>query len=170
MADSTLERSFGFLLHDVSRLLRKRFDRRAQSLGITRAQWSVIAHLHRHEGVNQTTLAEILEIQKITLARLVDRLEQAGWVERRPDPTDRRANRLYLTDKVAPMWERMRELAGEIFDDALQGLPLGERELLIDWLLAVKRNLATPERVAMAHGGGAAGAIAAAAPGGSSGD
>jgi len=146
MPDPTLERSLGFLIHDVSRLLRKRFDRRAQHVGLTRAQWAVIAHLVRNEGVNQTTLAELLDVQKITLARLVDRLEQDGWVERRPDPSDRRANRLYLTDKVAPMWERMRELAGEIFEEALVGLSATEREGLIDRLMVVKRNLATPER------------------------
>jgi DNA-binding MarR family transcriptional regulator len=146
MADSSLERSLGFLIHDVSRLLRKRFDRRAQRLGLTRAQWAVIAHLHRCEGVNQTTLADVMDVQKITLARLVDRLEQDGWVQRRPDPEDRRANRLYLTGKVAPMWERMRRLAGEIFEEALAGLAPPERDELIDRLLAVKRNLSAPEK------------------------
>ena len=75
-----LDRRFGFLLHDVSRLMRKRFDRRAQSLGLTRSQWQVLAHLYRHQGVNQTTLANLLELSNITLARLVDRLEAAGWV------------------------------------------------------------------------------------------
>jgi DNA-binding MarR family transcriptional regulator len=146
MADPTLERSLGFLIHDVSRLLRKRFDRRAQHVGLTRAQWAVIAHLVRNEGVNQSTLADLVDVQKITLARLVDRLEQDGWVERRPDPGDRRANRLYLTAKVAPMWGRMRELAGEIFDEALEGLSPAERDGLIDRLMAVKRNLAAPAR------------------------
>jgi DNA-binding MarR family transcriptional regulator len=146
MADPTLERSLGFLIHDVSRLLRRRFDRRAQCLGLTRAQWAVIAHLYRNEGVNQTTLAESLDVQKITLARLVDRLEQDGWVERRPDPGDRRANRLYLTEKVAPMWGRMRELAGEIFEEALEGLSGMERDDLIDRLMMVKRNLAAPDK------------------------
>jgi len=150
MPDSTLDRSFGFIIHDVSRLLRKRFDRRAHSVGLTRAQWSVIAHLHRNEGVNQSTLAELMDVQKITLARLVDRLEEDGWVQRRPDPDDRRANRLYLTDKVAPMWGRMRELARDVFAEALDGLPPVDQERLIDWLLAVKRNLAAPDRGAAA--------------------
>jgi DNA-binding MarR family transcriptional regulator len=150
MADSSLERSFGFIIHDVSRLMRKRFDRRAHSVGLTRAQWSVIAHLHRNEGVNQSALAELMDVQKITLARLVDRLEQAGWVERRPDPADRRANRLYLTAKVAPMWERMRALAGEVFTEALDGLAPPEQDRLIDWLLTVKRNLAAPDKPAHA--------------------
>jgi DNA-binding MarR family transcriptional regulator len=130
--------------------MRKRFDKRAHSVGLTRAQWSVIAHLHRNEGVNQSALAELMDVQKITLARLVDRLEQAGWVERRPDPQDRRANRLFLTDKVAPMWERMRKLAGEVFTEALDGLAPVDQDRLIDWLLAVKRNLAAPEQAAQA--------------------
>src|SRR5262249_51144045 len=140
-----------FIIHDVSRLMRKRFDRRAHSMGLTRAQWSVIAHLHRNEGVNQSTLADVMDVQKITLARLVDRLEQRGWVERRPDPMDRRANRLFLTEKVAPAWERMRELAGEVFTEAMSGLAQEDQDRLIDCLLAVKRNLAAPDggRVAL---------------------
>ena len=77
------EHGFGFLLHDIARLLRKRFDQRAATLGLSRAQWQVLAHLHRHEGINQSGLADILEIQGVTLGRLVDRLEAAGWVERR---------------------------------------------------------------------------------------
>ena len=81
------ERSFGFLLHDIARLLRKRFDQRARALGLSRSQWQVLAHLSRHEGINQSGLAEILEIENITLGRLVDRMGEAGWVERRPDPS-----------------------------------------------------------------------------------
>src|SRR5690348_13133430 len=84
------ERSFGFLLYDAARLLRRDFDRRARRIGLTRAQWSVLANLVRNEGVNQAGLADIMEIQPITLVRLLDRLEEAGWIERRPDPTDRR--------------------------------------------------------------------------------
>lgn len=146
MAEPSLERSLGFLINDLSRLLRKRFDRRAQQVGLTRAQWAVIAHLVRNEGVNQSTLAELLDVQKITLARLVDRLEQDGWVERRPDPSDRRANRLYLTEKVGTIWGRMRSIAGEIFEEALDGLSPAERDDFIDRLILVKRNLAAPDR------------------------
>ena len=88
-----LKRSFGFLLHDVSRLLRTSFDRHARTIGLTRAQWRVLAHLSRNEGIKQVGLADILEIQPITLARLLDRLGADGWVERRPDPSDRRVKR-----------------------------------------------------------------------------
>src|ERR1700751_1352951 len=110
MSHPELDRSFGFLVSDVSRLLRKRFDQRARTLGLTRAQWQVLAYLARYEGINQTGLADILEIEPITLARLIDRMEEAGWVERRAHPSDRRARQLYLTEKAEPIFARMRAL------------------------------------------------------------
>lgn len=142
---SDLDRRFGFVLHDVSRLLRKRFDRLAQRLGLTRAQWVAIAHLYRRQGVNQAALAELLEVEQITVGRLVDRLEAAGWVERRPDPDDRRAKCLYLTEKVYPMLTQMRALADEVQSEALRGVAPEQHELLIDTLLTVKRNLLSLE-------------------------
>ncbi|MGA7801057.1 MAG: MarR family transcriptional regulator [Gammaproteobacteria bacterium] len=141
MANSNLDRSLGFLLHDVSRLLRKRFDRRARALGLTRAQWSVIAHLRRNEGLTQSALADILEVEKITLCRLVDRLEAAGWVERRPHPEDRRANALYLTPKAYPILDRMGAISQEIRTEAMSGLRPEEQEHLLDTLLRLKQNL-----------------------------
>ncbi|MEM8843388.1 MAG: MarR family transcriptional regulator, partial [Pseudomonadota bacterium] len=89
--------NFGFLINDVSRMMRAWFDERAQALGLTRAQWRVLVHLAGREGLNQKGLAEILELDTVTLGRHIDRLERDGWLERRPDPTDRRAWRLYLT-------------------------------------------------------------------------
>jgi MarR family transcriptional regulator for hemolysin len=135
------ERSFGFLLHDVARLMRKRFDQRARALGLSRSQWQVLAHLSRHEGINQSGLAEILEIENITLGRLIDRMGEAGWVERRPDPKDRRARLLFMTEKVAPVMEQMRALAEETRNEALGGLPPEQRETLIDMLLHVRANI-----------------------------
>jgi MarR family transcriptional regulator, transcriptional regulator for hemolysin len=135
------ERSFGFLLHDIARLLRKKFDQRARALGLSRSQWQVLVHLSRHEGINQSGLAEILEIENITLGRLIDRLEEAGWVERRPDRRDRRARLLFITDKVAPVMERMSAIGEELRNDALAGLPPVQREILIDMLTAVRANL-----------------------------
>lgn len=135
------ERSFGFLLHDIARLMRKRFDQRARALGLSRSQWQVLAHLSRHEGINQSGLAEILEIENITLGRLIDRMEEAGWVERRPDRRDRRARLLYMTVKVAPMMERMHALAEETRGEALEGLGAAERETLLDQLTRVRANL-----------------------------
>jgi MarR family transcriptional regulator for hemolysin len=135
------ERSFGFILHDIARLMRKRFDQRARALGLSRSQWQVLAHLQRHEGINQSGLAEILEIESITLGRLIDRMEEAGWVERRPDRNDRRARLLYMTDKVAPMMQRMHALAEETRNEALSGLSPVERDALLDQLRRVRANL-----------------------------
>jgi len=136
-----LTRSLGFLLGDVSRLMRKRFDRRAKTLGLTRAQWRVLGQLRRREGINQKALAEFLEIKSMTLARHIDRLEAKGWVERRPDPKDRRAWRLYLKEEVQPVLDELRSLSEKTREEALAGIPAGERERLIDHLLTVKANL-----------------------------
>jgi MarR family transcriptional regulator for hemolysin len=135
------ERSFGFLLHDIARLLRKRFDQRARALGLSRAQWQVLVHLERHEGINQSGLAEILEVENITLGRLIDRLEEAGWVERRPDRKDRRARLLHTTKKVAPVMERMHQLAEETRNEALAGLTPEQRDALLGALVHVRGNL-----------------------------
>ncbi len=95
------DRTLGFLVSDIARLLRRNMDRRLQSLGLTQAQWRAIVHLSRSEGMTQAMLAESLEIQPITLTRLIDRMESAGWVERRTHPLDRRAVQLYLDAAVA---------------------------------------------------------------------
>src|ERR1700722_8885942 len=127
MTNPELDFSFGFLLHDIARLMRKRFDQRARSLGLTRSQWQVLAHLQRHEGINQSGLAEILEIEPITIARLLDPMEQAGLVERRADPADRRARRLFLTERGKPMLEGGRLLGDEVRGEAFAGFDAGER-------------------------------------------
>ena len=143
-----LKRSFGFLMHDVSRLMRKSFDRRASAIGLTRSQWRVLAHLSRNEGVKQAGLAEILEIKPITLARLLDRLGANGWVERRPDPNDKRARRLFLTDKARPILIELREVALSVREEALSGFDAAEQDRLIDQLRAVKENLLTADETA----------------------
>lgn len=141
MANPELDRSLGFLLHDISRLMRRRFDARARAVGLTRAQWSVLIHLHRNEGMTQSALAEVLEVEKITLCRLLDRLEQAGWLERRAHPTDRRAKSLYLTDKAFPVIDEMRAISQAIREEAYAGMSAQEQEVLIDTLLRIKANL-----------------------------
>ncbi|MGE0093809.1 MAG: MarR family winged helix-turn-helix transcriptional regulator [Alphaproteobacteria bacterium] len=141
MAARNLDRSFGFLLHDVSRLLRIEYNRRVRHLGLTRSQWRVIAHLSRNEGSTQTFLADVLEIENATLARLLDRLEADGWIERRPSPTDRRAKHLYLTEKPAAIIDAMFKISAQLQRDTLNGMPAAEREHLIDSLLGIKRNL-----------------------------
>lgn len=141
MTQSALDRSFGFLLHDVARLLRKRYEQRARPLGLTRAQWQILAHLQRHEGINQSGLAEVLELEPITVGRLIDRMEDAGLVERRADPADRRAHRLFLTERAQPVLERSRALGEEVRGEAFAGFTAAERETLIDLLVRVRGNL-----------------------------
>lgn len=145
MPHEDLNRTLGFLLHDASRLMRKRLDRRARTLGLTRAQWRVLAQLRRREGINQSALADILEIENITLARHIDRLEDAGWVERRRDPADRRAWRLYLAEKVQPILDRMRTLSNRTRDEALAGLTAAQRDALVEALITIKDNLCQVE-------------------------
>ena len=135
------DRSFGFLIHDIARLLRKKFDQRARALGFSRSQWQVLVHLSRHEGINQSGLAEILEIENITLGRQVDRLEEAGWVERRADRNDRRARLLYMTEKAVPVMEQMRVLAEETRNEVLDCINAADREVLVDLLTAVRANI-----------------------------
>jgi DNA-binding MarR family transcriptional regulator len=141
MTDSDLDRSLGFLLHDIARMLRKRFDQRVRHLGMTRAQWQLLSHLARHEGINQSGLADILEIEPITLARLVDRMVEAGWVERRAHPSDRRQRCLYLTARARPRFADLRKAAAEIFDDVLADFSVAERDDLLDMLVRVRRAL-----------------------------
>lgn len=138
-------RNFGFLLHEVARLLRRNFDRRVSGLGLTQAQWRTMAYLARHEGINQTSLAELLEIKPITLARLLDRLEEAGWVERRSDPADRRVFRLYLTESAQPMLVEMEAIAAKARKDALAGLNRDQQHQVIDLLSTLKKNLVDAE-------------------------
>lgn len=139
------ERSLGFLLHDVSRLLRKRFDRRARAIGLGRAQWSVLAHLSRKEGINQAALADILEIEPITLVHQLDRLEDAGWIERRLDAADRRVRLLHITPGGRKILEKMHDLGAEVRAEALGGVSTAEHEALIDTLLKIKGNLSERE-------------------------
>ena len=139
------DQSIGFLINDVARLLRRNFDRRVRPLDLSQAQWQALAYLSRQEGVNQITLAESLEIQPITLARLIDRLQEAGWVERRPDPADRRAFKLYLTPMAQPLLSQMWSIAMETREDALSGLSVAARSDLIATLRTVKSNLLAAE-------------------------
>lgn len=137
------EPTLGFLVHDVARLLRKRLEQRARAagIGLTRAQWQVLAYLARSEGLNQASLAHLLEIEPITLVRLIDRLEAMGLVERRPDPRDRRQRNLFLTEKARPELARIRALGAEVREEALTGIDRAGRERLMGTLSAIKANL-----------------------------
>jgi DNA-binding MarR family transcriptional regulator len=136
-----LSRNFGFILHDVARLLRTTFDRRVKALGFTRSQWWVLTHLFRNDGITQSELADILEVEKPTLGRLLDRLEAKGWVRRDADAADRRVKRVFLTEEFEPALRAMRAAAAEMRRDALAGLSAEEQERFVDALLAVKANL-----------------------------
>jgi MarR family transcriptional regulator, transcriptional regulator for hemolysin len=137
--------AIGVMLVDVARLLRRNFNRRAQALGLTQPQWQALARLSQNQGMSQACLADLLEIQPITLTRLIDRLEAAGWVERRPDPADRRVQRLFLTVKVEPLLDDMWALAAETREEAMQGLSDRERRQLLQTLQTIKGNLVRAE-------------------------
>ncbi len=136
-------RTLGFVLNDVARLLRKRFEQRARAsaLGLTRAQAAVLAYLARQEGINQAALAQTLDLEPITLARLLDRLQAASLIERRADPNDRRAHLLYLTEAAYPLLDGIFALAAEVREEALVGIPEPDRVRLLEMLLTMKSNL-----------------------------
>ena len=141
MPKAFVEREIGFNISDVARLLRTYVDQRAREYGMTRAQWAALARVERSEGLKQTELAEILDLQPITLTRLVDRLCDSGLMERRADPDDRRAKRLYLTPAAQPVLEAMSRLGRNIMETVLTGLEPAARELLAAHLLTMKSNL-----------------------------
>lgn len=138
--------AYEYLLTDVARLYKTEFNRRFQPLfGLTQAQSRTLIHLSRNEGLNQARLAELLEIQPITLARAIDRLEADGWVERRADPKDRRAFTLYLLPKAQPALEGIRDLALSLRTQTLDGLSTEERLAFVRALEIVRTNIADLE-------------------------
>jgi MarR family transcriptional regulator for hemolysin len=144
--------SLGFLLHDAARLLRKRFETRAGGYGLSSAQWRLLVHLVREEGVSQARLAELLEIEPISVSRLLDRMEQSGWVERRQDKNDRRVRMIHPTDKSRRAFAHVKSLAGEVYDDALTGMTNVERNALMDGLKRLVANLSEFEAQTEAAG------------------
>jgi len=140
-----LSRNFGIILHDVARLLRLSYDRRMRALGLTRSQWWVLTHLYRNDGVTQSELAQVLEIDKPSLGRLLDRMETNGWVTREEDAKDRRAKRVLLTQEVGPAMKTMRAAAAETRKEALFEISEREQEQFVDTLLKLKANLASLE-------------------------
>ena len=135
------ERHIGFLISDVARLMRTAFDRRVRGLGLTRSQWLVINRLHRRPGATQSELAEMLEVEKATAGRMVDRMEKKGWVVRRPDAADRRVNRLFLTAEADLIQVQLAQIADSTVDNALALLSAREREQFSEWMRQVKRQL-----------------------------
>lgn len=141
MIREDLSRNFGYLVNDVARLMRTVYDRRVRSLGLTRSQWWVLNHLFRHPGVTQSELAAILEIERATLGRLLDRLQAKGWVRREDDARDRRAWRVHLAPAAEPAMRKLRKQAFGLRRDALSGLSARQSAQFVDALLAIKANL-----------------------------
>lgn len=137
----TPARELGFALSDVARLMRTVADQRAKSLKTTRAQWAVLVRLQRCQGVKQSELASSLDLAPITLTRLVDKLTAAGLVERRDDAADRRAHRLFLTDKATPTLRKLGALGEDMMGKALAGLGPEQVGALTQGLMRIKANL-----------------------------
>jgi len=135
------KREFAFMINDVARLLRTYADYRAAQFGITRAQWAVLVRVDRAEGLNQSELAEVLDLQPITLTRLLDKLCDSGLIERRPDPSDRRAKRLFLMPAARPLLERLSILGEETMAEALAGISGDSVGRMVSELAVVKENL-----------------------------
>lgn len=133
----------GFLIADVARVMRRRFDERARAIGVTRPQWRTLITLAREEGIQQGALADRLEIEPITLCRMIDRLAEAGLVERRRDPSDRRVWRIYLTERARPLLDRIGAVADGLHATALDGIGDAERQALLATLERIRANLST---------------------------
>ena len=131
----------GYMLSDVARLIRTIFDRRVRDIGLTRAQWLVLTRVYRRPGVSQTDLADMLEIDRASAGRMIDRMERNGWVERRPDRLDRRINRLHLTEEARKVHAAMWAIAESTVDDALSPLSATERDKYTELTAKVKGRL-----------------------------
>jgi len=136
-----MSETIGFLLNDTARLFRRSFNARTRDSGITALQWRLITYLKRHEGVRQGPLAELIEVEPITLSRMVDRLVEAALVERRADPADRRAWQLYLTPRAGALLSGMRPIADALTAEAMEGLSVTEVDQLTDLVERVRANL-----------------------------
>lgn len=154
----TQQTSLGFLLLDAARVVRRRFERESRDIDMTTAQLQIVVRLKVREGMTQTELAALLDIEPMTLSRHVDRMEAAGLIERRPCANDRRVRRLHVTDKARALVEPMRARALAVYEEAQRGLSEAERAALIAGLNTVIANLsaddadeAEPRRVAGAR-------------------
>jgi MarR family transcriptional regulator, transcriptional regulator for hemolysin len=141
MPRGSVDMNFLFTLGELQRLVRLYADKQAARYGITRAQWAVLAKVERTEGLKQTELAELLEMQPITLTRLIDKLCDNGWIERRADLTDRRVNRLYLRKAARPLLGKLSGLRSEITSTALDGINPSDAHRLLTLLESIKENV-----------------------------
>jgi len=135
------DRNIGFLVSDIARLIGVEYNRIMKPIGLTTPQFRMIIHLQREDGVTQSHLANILAVGKVSTSSLIDRLEQSGWIERRPDPNDRRSNLIYLTEKGHGIENRMLDTGKALTKQTLKNLDAKQRSTLIDLLVTVKANL-----------------------------
>ena len=142
----------GVVISDVARLLRTAFDRRVRKLGITRAQWLVLTRVHRHPGASQSELAEMMEVERASAGRIIDRLEANGWVERRALDGDRRVKRIFLTPEAERVHRRIWRVAEENVAEALADLSAQEGAQLRDLLTRVKKTLIATVDVGATNG------------------
>jgi DNA-binding MarR family transcriptional regulator len=143
---SGFDSDFLFLLYDVARLMRTRADQRARTRGMTRAQWVILARLERQPGMSQNEMAAVVEVEPITIARLVDRLEARGLVERKSDPRDRRVWRLHLTPAATPILREIKKYRAELHQLISEGIDPAILKTMTDGLLRMKANLAADSR------------------------
>lgn len=135
------DKALGMKVMKLSRMLRLRFDRRVVPLGLTRAQWQTIACIRRRPGATQRQVAELLEVGEVTVGRSIDKLVEAGWVERRADPADRRAHRIWLTATIEPLIDELSRIGEEEEAAALAGFDAAERAALHAMLARITANL-----------------------------
>ncbi|WP_454616065.1 MarR family winged helix-turn-helix transcriptional regulator [Bradyrhizobium cenepequi] len=137
----SVDLNFMFTLGELFRLIRIYADKEAARYGITRAQWAVLAKVERNEGMKQTELAEQMDVQPITLTRLIDKLCDNGWIERRGDENDRRVNRLYLRKAARPLLGKLAGLRSELTATALEGINPADAHRLLAQLESIKENV-----------------------------
>ena len=143
--EENFENNIGFLLHDVTRLMKRLFDKRMSTLDLTRSQWWVLNFLYFNEGINQSDFAVLLDIEKAPLSRLLYRMEKKGWIERRSDKNDKRIKNLFLSKKIKPLIVDMRDMANLTRKQALSGLSEKEQITLRENLKKIKQTLSTQE-------------------------
>lgn len=134
--------SLGFLLFDAARLMRKRFDRLSVGSGLTRAQFQLLMKVSKSEGINQAALADLLDMEPISVCRTIDRMEAGGLLTRRPDPKDRRAHLIFMTDAAQPALDKMQAIAADIYDEVMQDFTDADRSTLIALLTRLHANAA----------------------------
>jgi DNA-binding MarR family transcriptional regulator len=135
------DRNFGFLIHDIARFMRTSFDQLVKDTGLTRSQWWVLVHLLRYDGMTQAEVADELDIGRATLGTLLDNLEKKGWVRREVSGSDRRAKRVFHTEKVQPVLDFMNDAAALLHRQVLAGLSKQEQKQMVEHLVQIRSNL-----------------------------